>query len=52
MDKRDRPHPKKDDVLSNEEARKQGIFSADDTGMVRNEAEIVEVEETEHLPKE
>ena len=50
MHKDERPHHK-DDELSREEARKEGIFSADDTGMVRNEAEIVEVEETEHLPQ-
>jgi hypothetical protein len=37
------------DAEDDEEARDEAIMSADDTGMVRNEALIVHLEETEKL---
>jgi hypothetical protein len=39
----------KADSEDHEEARDEAIMSADDTGMVRNEALIVHFEETEKL---
>jgi hypothetical protein len=45
MGKRKGEPPEEDD----ETARDEAIMSADDTGMVRNEAQIVYVEENEKL---
>jgi hypothetical protein len=45
-DKRKGKHREEDD---DEAVRDEAIMSADDTGMVRNEAQIVSVEENEKL---
>jgi hypothetical protein len=45
VDKKHKGKPPEDD----ETARDEAIMSADDTGMVRNEALIVHVEENEQL---
>lgn len=49
MDGEKRKLSEEAEALDDETARDEAIMSADDTGMVRNEAQIVLAEETEKL---